>query len=228
MPIPTNTCTYEYIRIHAIRTNTYQYMQYVPLSIRTSIRAKLIHTNTYKNTCQNTYPYIPIHVHWFNTCQYVHCTSLMEVTGSDSNGDDQEEEESEEAQGQSLLLWVVVPSCTYFNAVIMLSLSAFKTDELAMKMHLYIRYTLYLHESVGLRNLDVLNNTKIGLVYLPKLLCLFHLISVISRLDASSSSQEDRRLEPEAFAARPANQGVHQTASFVHIIDYVILTKRKQ
>ena len=77
MPIPTNTCTYEYIQIHAIRTNTYQYMQYVPLPIRTSIRAKLIHTNTYQNTCQNTYPYIPIHVHWFNTCQYVHCTSLM-------------------------------------------------------------------------------------------------------------------------------------------------------
>jgi len=77
MPIPTNTCTYEYIQIHAIRTNTYQYMQYVPLPIRTSIRAKLIHTNTYQNTCQNTYPYIPIHVHWFNTCQYDHCTSLM-------------------------------------------------------------------------------------------------------------------------------------------------------
>ena len=29
---------------------------------------------------------------------------LCEVTGSDSNGDDQEEEESEEAPGQSLLL----------------------------------------------------------------------------------------------------------------------------
>ena len=29
---------------------------------------------------------------------------LCEVTGSDSNGDDQEEEESEEASGQSLFL----------------------------------------------------------------------------------------------------------------------------
>ena len=63
-----------------------------------------------------------------------------------------------------LLLWVDVPSCTYFNAIIMSSLSALRTawDELARKVHPYIRYILYLHESIALRNLVVLNNTKKG------------------------------------------------------------------